>query len=155
MTKVAEGKDTQEHVVDHSRALLAGMPDALIGAQGRSGRGHLDAVTADARGGACPVRQGPGHEDERQDPRQLHRLHGLARLRRDLPRPSGVKVSPPRGRGRRVPSAVRLASSASRSAKRPTSNASTPSAPPTTSPISRLGVLRVRRGGPSWRPDRA
>ena len=39
MTHVAEGTDTQDHVVEHSRALLAGMLDALIEAQGRSRRG--------------------------------------------------------------------------------------------------------------------
>ena len=54
MTKVAEGADTQEHVVDHSRALLAGMLDALIEHKDDLGEAISDAVTADARVGACP-----------------------------------------------------------------------------------------------------
>ena len=54
MTKVAEGKDTQDHVVDHSRALLAGMLDALIEHKDDLGEAISDAVTADARVGACP-----------------------------------------------------------------------------------------------------
>ena len=49
MTKVAEGADTQEHVVDHSRALLAGMLDALIEHKDDLGEAISDAVTADAR----------------------------------------------------------------------------------------------------------
>ena len=54
MTRVAEGKDTQEHVVDHSRALLAGMLDQLIEHKDDLGEAIADAVTADARVGACP-----------------------------------------------------------------------------------------------------
>ena len=54
MTRVAEGADTQEHVVEHSRALLAGMLDALIEHKDDLGDRIADAVTADARVGACP-----------------------------------------------------------------------------------------------------
>ena len=54
MTKVAEGKDTQGEVVDHSRALLASMMDALIEHKDDLGEAIADAVTADARVGACP-----------------------------------------------------------------------------------------------------
>ncbi len=54
MTHVAEGQDTQEHVVDHSRALLAGMLDNLIEHKDDLGEAISDAVTADARVGACP-----------------------------------------------------------------------------------------------------
>ncbi len=54
MTHVAEGTDTQEHVVEHSRALLAGMLDALIEHKDDLGDRIADAVTADARVGACP-----------------------------------------------------------------------------------------------------
>ena len=54
MTKVAEGKDTQDDVVYHSRALLAGMMDALIEHKEDLGEAISDAVTADARVGACP-----------------------------------------------------------------------------------------------------
>ena len=54
MTHVAEGCDTQEQVVQHSRALLAGMLDALIEHKDDLGEAISDAVTADARVGACP-----------------------------------------------------------------------------------------------------
>lgn len=54
MTQVAEGKDTQDHVVEHSRALLAGMLDDLIAHKDDLGEAISDAVTADARVGACP-----------------------------------------------------------------------------------------------------
>ena len=54
MTAVSEGKDTQAKVVDHSRALLAGMLDALIEHKDDLGDAISDAVTADARVGACP-----------------------------------------------------------------------------------------------------
>ena len=54
MTRVAEGADTQDQVVYHSRALLAGMLDALIEHKDDLGEAISDAVTADARVGACP-----------------------------------------------------------------------------------------------------
>ena len=54
MTHVAEGQDTQTHVVDHSRALLAGMLDNLIEHKDDLGEAISDAVTADARVGTCP-----------------------------------------------------------------------------------------------------
>lgn len=54
MTHVAEGRDTQEQVVQHSRALLARMLDALIEHKDDLGEAISDAVTADARVGACP-----------------------------------------------------------------------------------------------------
>ena len=54
MTAVAEGRDSQDHVVEHSRALLAGMLDALIEHKDDLGEAISDAVTADARVGACP-----------------------------------------------------------------------------------------------------
>ena len=54
MTKVAKGTDTQGQVVYHSRALLAGMLDALIEHKDDLGEAIADAVTADARVGACP-----------------------------------------------------------------------------------------------------
>ena len=54
MTKVAEGKDTQDQVVYHSRALLAGMMDALIEHKDDLGEAISDAVTADAKVGVCP-----------------------------------------------------------------------------------------------------
>ncbi len=54
MTHVAEGADTQEQVVYHSRALLAGMLDALIEHKDDLGEAISDAVTADAKVGTCP-----------------------------------------------------------------------------------------------------
>ena len=54
MTEVADGKDTQEQVVDHSRALLAGMMDELIDHKDDLGEAISDAVTADAKVGVCP-----------------------------------------------------------------------------------------------------
>ncbi len=54
MTKVAQGQDSQDQVVYHSRALLAGMLDALIEHKDDLGEAIADAVTADARVGACP-----------------------------------------------------------------------------------------------------
>ena len=54
MTHVAEGTDTQVQVVYHSRALLAGMLDALIEHKDDLGEAISDAVTADAKVGTCP-----------------------------------------------------------------------------------------------------
>ena len=54
MNQVAEGERTQEEVVNHSRAMLAGMLDALIEHKDDLGEAISDAVTADARVGACP-----------------------------------------------------------------------------------------------------
>ncbi|MCH3944051.1 MAG: DNA topoisomerase I [Atopobiaceae bacterium] len=54
MTKVADGKDTQSQVVEHSRALLAGMMDDLIEHKEDLGEAISDAVTADAKVGTCP-----------------------------------------------------------------------------------------------------
>ncbi len=54
MTHVAEGIDTQDQVVYHSRALLAGMLDALIEHKDDLGEAISDAVTADAKVGTCP-----------------------------------------------------------------------------------------------------
>ena len=54
MTKVSEGQETQDQVVIHSRALLAGMMDALIEHKEDLGEAIADAVTADAKVGVCP-----------------------------------------------------------------------------------------------------
>ena len=54
MTKVAEGTDTQNQVVTHSRALLAGMMDGLIEHTEDLSEAIADAVTADAKIGVCP-----------------------------------------------------------------------------------------------------
>ncbi|MFC2646647.1 MAG: DNA topoisomerase I [Coriobacteriaceae bacterium] len=54
MNQVAEGKETQAEVVDHSRALLAGMLDALIVHEEDLSDAIADALTADARIGVCP-----------------------------------------------------------------------------------------------------
>lgn len=54
MNSVAEGADTQAAVVAHSRALLAGIMDALIDHREDLGDAISDAVTADAKVGVCP-----------------------------------------------------------------------------------------------------
>ena len=54
MNKVAEGADTQTDVVNHSRALLAGMMDGLIEHTEDLSEAIADAVTADAKIGVCP-----------------------------------------------------------------------------------------------------
>ena len=54
MTEVAEGRSTQDKVVTHSRALLAGLMDELIEHKDDLGEAIAGAVTADARVGACP-----------------------------------------------------------------------------------------------------
>ena len=54
MTRVSEGKATRDQVVTHSRALLAGMMDALIEHKEDLGEAIADAVTADAKVGVCP-----------------------------------------------------------------------------------------------------
>ncbi len=54
MNKVSEGTETQEQVVTHSRALLAGMMDTLIEHKEDLGEAIADAVTADAKVGVCP-----------------------------------------------------------------------------------------------------
>ena len=55
MTKVAKGVDTQDEVVTHSRALLAGMMDGLIEHKDDLSEAIADAVTADAKIGTCPT----------------------------------------------------------------------------------------------------
>lgn len=54
MTSVAEGHQTQDEVVSHSRSLLAGLMDALIEHKDDLGDQIADAVTADAKVGVCP-----------------------------------------------------------------------------------------------------
>ena len=54
MTKVAEGQTSEDQVVFHSRALLAGMLDDLIEHKEDLGEAIADAVTADAKVGTCP-----------------------------------------------------------------------------------------------------
>ena len=54
MTKVAKGSDTQDEVVTHSRALLAGMLDGLIEHKEDLSEAIAGAVTADAKIGVCP-----------------------------------------------------------------------------------------------------
>ena len=54
MNKVAEGVETQGQVVNHSRSLLSSMMDGLIEHKEDLGEAIADAVTADARVGACP-----------------------------------------------------------------------------------------------------
>ncbi|MDO4404240.1 MAG: DNA topoisomerase I [Atopobiaceae bacterium] len=54
MTKVSEGKVTQDQVVTNSRAMLSGMMDDLIEHKEDLGEAIADAVTADAKVGVCP-----------------------------------------------------------------------------------------------------
>ena len=54
MTHVAEGTQTQEQVVNHSRALLAGLMDVLVEHTDDLSEQIADAVTADAKIGTCP-----------------------------------------------------------------------------------------------------
>ena len=54
MTSVADGAQTQEQVVNHSRALLAGLMDALVEHTDDLSEAIADAVTADAKIGTCP-----------------------------------------------------------------------------------------------------
>ena len=55
MNKVADGADTQDAVVAHSRTLLAGIMDTLIDHKEDLGNAIADAVTADAKVGICPT----------------------------------------------------------------------------------------------------
>ena len=54
MTHVADGAETQGQVVNHSRALLAGLMDALVEHTDDLSEAIADAVTADAKIGVCP-----------------------------------------------------------------------------------------------------
>lgn len=54
MTKVADGKDTQDDVVERSRTLLSGLIDGLVEHKDELGEEIADAVTADAKVGVCP-----------------------------------------------------------------------------------------------------
>ena len=54
MTKVAEGKASQDAVVDHSRELLASLLEGLIEHKEDLGEAISDAVQADAKIGVCP-----------------------------------------------------------------------------------------------------
>jgi DNA topoisomerase-1 len=55
MSSIAAGKSTRDTVVGHSRKLLAGIMNELIPAKEEVGDALSEAVTADARVGACPV----------------------------------------------------------------------------------------------------
>ena len=55
MTHVAEGATSQEQVVTHSRALLAGLMDELVEHTDDVSEAIADAVTADAKVGTCPT----------------------------------------------------------------------------------------------------
>ena len=54
MTKVAEGQETQDQVVQRSRSILAGLLTKLIDHKDDLGNEIADAVTADAKVGTCP-----------------------------------------------------------------------------------------------------
>ena len=54
MTLIADGKDTLDEVVNHSRDMLSEVMDELVPRKDELGERISDAVTADARVGACP-----------------------------------------------------------------------------------------------------
>ena len=100
MTKVAEGADTQDHVVEHSRALLAGMLDALIEHKDDLGEAISDAVTADARVGACPkCGKDLVMKTSAKTRGSFIGCMGWPDCDVTYPVPSGVKVSPIEGEG--------------------------------------------------------
>ena len=100
MTKVAEGKDSQEHVVDHSRALLAGMLDALIEHKEDLGEAISDAVTADAKVGTCPkCGKDLVMKTSAKTRGSFIGCMGWPDCDVTYPVPSGVKVSPIEGEG--------------------------------------------------------
>ncbi len=120
MTHVAEGADTQEHVVEHSRALLAGMLDTLIAHKDDLGEAIADAVTADAKVGTCPkCGKDLVMKTSAKTRGSFIGCMGWPECDVTYPVPSGVRVSPIEGEGAVCPSAVLRASSASRSGRRP------------------------------------
>ena len=100
MTKVAEGADTQDHVVDHSRALLAGMLDTLIEHKDDLGEAIADAVTADAKVGTCPkCGKDLVMKTSAKTRGSFIGCMGWPDCDVTYPVPSGVKVSPIEGEG--------------------------------------------------------
>ena len=100
MTKVAEGEDSQDHVVEHSRALLAGMLDALIEHKDDLGEAISDAVTADARVGTCPkCGKDLVMKTSAKTRGSFIGCMGWPECDVTYPVPSGVKVSPIEGEG--------------------------------------------------------
>ncbi|OUP09506.1 DNA topoisomerase I [Collinsella sp. An2] len=100
MTKVAEGQDTQDHVVDHSRALLAGMLDDLIEHKDDLGEAIADAVTADAKVGTCPkCGKDLVMKTSAKTRGSFIGCMGWPDCDVTYPVPSGVKVSPIEGEG--------------------------------------------------------
>lgn len=98
MTHVAEGQDTQTHVVDHSRALLAGMLDNLIEHKDDLGEAISDAVTADARVGTCPkCGKDLVMKQSAKTRGSFIGCMGWPDCEVTYPVPSGVKVSPLEG----------------------------------------------------------
>ena len=110
MTRVADGAETQEQVVNHSRALLAGLMDALVEHTDDLSEQIADAVTADAKIGTCPkCGKDLVVKTSAKTPRQLRRLHGLAGVRRHLPRCPRARSPLSRARARCARSAARPA----------------------------------------------
>lgn len=58
MTRVERGEDTEEHVVTHSRALLAGVLDELLKHTQELGERHSDAVRPCSAWVPCPSAAG-------------------------------------------------------------------------------------------------
>lgn len=100
MTHVAAGADTQEHVVEHSRALLAGMLDTLIAHKDDLGEAIADAVTADAKVGTCPkCGKDLVMKTSAKTRGSFIGCMGWPECDVTYPVPSGVKVSPIEGEG--------------------------------------------------------
>lgn len=100
MTHVAAGADTQEHVVEHSRALLAGMLDTLIAHKDDLGEAIADAVTADAKVGTCPkCGKDLVMKTSAKTRGSFIGCMGWPECDVTYPVPSGVKVSPIEGDG--------------------------------------------------------
>lgn len=100
MTHVAAGADTQEHVVEHSRALLAGMLDTLIAHKDDLGEAIADAVTADAKVGSCPkCGKDLVMKTSAKTRGSFIGCMGWPECDVTYPVPSGVKVSPIEGEG--------------------------------------------------------
>ncbi|MDR3315062.1 MAG: DNA topoisomerase I [Coriobacteriales bacterium] len=55
MSSIAAGKSTRDAVIGHSRKLLAEIMEELIPVKEEVGEALVDAITADARVGACPT----------------------------------------------------------------------------------------------------
>ena len=90
MDSIAAGRATKDNVVTTSRNLLAEQLGSLLPHSEEVKDALADAVAADAYVGKCPkCGQGPAAARVAEDARHVHRLRGLAGLRRDVPLAAG------------------------------------------------------------------